>query len=118
MRALVLTCICAAALCCAACTGSGYTFPKGYLPYPMVAAEFAAENTDLRYVVGSAHYSTRNKWEMSPFYRIGDETLSLPVQVLVNNLDMGCIVPGAVFAMQPERVACPNGWRFPRPTHN
>jgi len=118
MRGVVLAGLCILALVCAACTGPGYTFPKGYLPYPMVAEEFAAKNTDLRYIIGSAHYSTRNQWEMSPFYRIGDEMLSLPVLVLVNNMNMGCIVPGAVFAMQPERAACPNGWRFPRPRHN
>ena len=59
-------------------------------------------------------YSTHRDWQGSRFYRISLDTGFVgPIFVLVDTLGYGCVVPGAVWALNPPYSACPR-WRVPR----
>jgi len=61
-------------------------------------------------------YSSYQDWQNSEFYRISlDHTAITPIFVLVDKLGYGCVVPGAVWALNPTYAACATRWRAPRP---
>jgi hypothetical protein len=98
----------------AGCAAGAYSFPKGYLPAPAVHDSLAAEPMKVVRVFRSAFYPTRDEWVASPYYRIGDGIITLPVKVLIDYRHRACLVPDQIFAMQPREIACPRGWRTAR----
>ena len=80
----------------------GTNVPPGYIDAP-----------GHRRVVQSLEYNTQYAWSQSPYYRVG-EFHPMPVFVLVDQLNFGCLVPPEIWAMNPNRMACPTGWRAAR----
>lgn len=99
MRALVL-------LLCAACFGQGTLPPE---PSP------TDENT--KTIAGVGTFISTYDWQRTPWYRIEDMGISLPVLVIIAQDGSACLVEGKDWAIAQagKRFACPGKWRFARP---
>jgi len=64
-------------------------------------------------IVASRAYNSWQNWTRSPYFRI-DDSIKLPIYLLIDQADRACIVPDEIWAMQPRYAACPTAWRARR----
>lgn len=83
----------------------------GIPPEPRAGAENSKIVTDI-VLVNSAFV-----WQRSPYYRMGDDTLSMPLYVAVAEDGTACFLSAERWATyhQNEREPCPGEWRMARP---
>lgn len=62
-------------------------------------------------------YNSPFEWQRSPYYRIGDDSLTLPIFVAIADDRTACFITADRWAtFHPEqRVPCAGQWRSPRP---
>ena len=89
-----------------ACFGQG-----NYLPEPP-----ADDAPRVKTIRGVGTFISTPQWEASPWARITDGILPIPVLIVVANDDSACIVTGKVWAVakQGDRYSCPTAWRLAR----
>lgn len=92
-------------LTCAACFGRG-----GLPPEP------APTDKNVKEVLDVHEYASRQSWQRSGYYSLGDETIDLPVFLAVAKDHTACIIDGSTWAvLQPrQHLACPTSWRIPQ----
>ena len=101
MRQLLAWCTVAMLAC-----GGAVGHPHGYLE---------PETRGKMRIVDAEVYISTQKWQQSPYFRIGSNQVTLPVFVLIDQRGMGCVVPPQIWALSPQYAACPTGWLHARP---
>jgi hypothetical protein len=68
-------------------------------------------------IIGVGTFASRGKWEATPWARIEDAVIDLPVLVLIATDHSACITDGPTWATARvgELYACEAKWRWPRP---
>jgi hypothetical protein len=81
-------------------------------PAPMKPADPNAKR-----IIGVGTFASRGKWEATPWARIEDAVIDLPVLVLIATDHSVCITDGPTWATARvgEFYGCEAKWRWPRP---
>jgi hypothetical protein len=90
----------------AACFGGGPGLPIPTRPGDLNAKEIQTVT----------EVTSREAWQNSGFYRIGDETIELPVLIALATDRTLCIIDGRTWASlrQGQRYRCQTSWRMRR----
>lgn len=88
------------------CFGQG-----NYLPEPP-----RADAPRVKVIRGVGAFISTFQWEASPWARITDGILPIPVLIVVAQDNSACIVEGKAWAVakQGDRYSCPAAWRLAR----